>query len=289
MSRLENGRAYTPGGSTEKKRLLDARHVRGRTRRERCAIVWHFQAFDEARTFRSATGSRARRRLRRRRRRQPQGLGRPVGCRPRRASSRHSRRRAGSSAPGATRSMSAATSRCTGHACRCARSTSRRTSSSSFERRPARRVHLDRRHAGRRRATGSPRSSPRRQRTRGVPARPRPHREREAPPVVAAARAARDRHAPRCGVLLAVWWFYGRERPTGYDREYEQEPPTDTRSGPGPAPARARREAGSFEFTATLFDLIRRKVYKATPTTTERSTWGGLHKEQLADLESRVR
>src|SRR5262249_12443875 len=28
-----------------------------------------------------------------------------------------------------------------------------------------------------------------------------------------------------------------------------------------------------------------RKVYKATPTTTERSTWGGLHKEQLSDLE----
>ena len=27
--------------------------------------------------------------------------------------------------------------------------------------------------------------------------------------------------------MLLVWFFYGRERGTGYDREYEQEPPTD--------------------------------------------------------------
>ena len=26
----------------------------------------------------------------------------------------------------------------------------------------------------------------------------------------------------------AVFWFFGREPRTGYDREYEQEPPTDT-------------------------------------------------------------
>ena len=90
---------------------------------------------------------------------------------------------------------------------------------------------------------------------------------------------------PASAVLAAVWWFYGRERRSGYDREYEQQPPTDTQ------PALVTRllaeggTAGSFEFTATLFDLIRRKVYKATPTTTERSTWGGLHKEQLSDLE----
>ena len=44
-------------------------------------------------------------------------------------------------------------------------------------------------------------------------------------------------------------------------------------------------EAGSFEFTATLFDLIRRGVYVAKPVTTERSIWGGLRKESVADLE----
>ena len=31
-----------------------------------------------------------------------------------------------------------------------------------------------------------------------------------------------------------------------------------------------------YEFTATLFDLIRRGVYKAEPATTERPIWGGL-------------
>ena len=44
-------------------------------------------------------------------------------------------------------------------------------------------------------------------------------------------------------------------------------------------------EAGSYEFTATLFDLIRRGVYKAEPTTTERPIWGGLRAETVSDLE----
>ena len=44
-------------------------------------------------------------------------------------------------------------------------------------------------------------------------------------------------------------------------------------------------EAGSFEFTATLFDLIRRGVYTSTPVTTERKIWGGLRSESVADLE----
>ena len=42
---------------------------------------------------------------------------------------------------------------------------------------------------------------------------------------------------------------------------------------------------GSFEFTATLFDLIRRGHYTATPSTTERKTWAGLRSEQVADLD----
>ena len=44
-------------------------------------------------------------------------------------------------------------------------------------------------------------------------------------------------------------------------------------------------EAGSYEFTATLFDLIRRGVYKAVPTTTERPIWGGLRHQTISDLE----
>ena len=33
---------------------------------------------------------------------------------------------------------------------------------------------------------------------------------------------------PALLVISLVFWFMGRERGTGYDREYEQEPPTDT-------------------------------------------------------------
>ena len=72
---------------------------------------------------------------------------------------------------------------------------------------------------------------------------------------------------------------------TGYDREYEQEPPTDTAPALVPTLLRQGGEAGSFEFTATLFDLIRRGVFTSTPVTTERTTWGGLRSENVSDLE----
>ena len=89
------------------------------------------------------------------------------------------------------------------------------------------------------------------------------------------------------GFLLvsAVFAAYGRERGSGYDREYEQEPPTGTEPALVPTLLRQGGEAGSFEFTATLFDLIRRGVFASTPVTTERSIWGGLRKESVADLE----
>ena len=45
-------------------------------------------------------------------------------------------------------------------------------------------------------------------------------------------------------------------------------------------------EAGSYEFTATLFDLIRRGVYTATPTTTERKIWGGLRTQTRRRISS---
>ena len=90
---------------------------------------------------------------------------------------------------------------------------------------------------------------------------------------------------PSLAVVAAVFMVYGRERRTGYDREYEQEPPTETAPALVPTLLRQGGEAGSYEFTATLFDLVRRGVYSAKPATTERATWGGLRHEQLADLE----
>ena len=90
---------------------------------------------------------------------------------------------------------------------------------------------------------------------------------------------------PALLVIAAVFWFLGRERRIGYDREYEQEPPTETEPALVPTLLRQGGEAGSYEFTATLFDLIRRGLYKAEHTTTERSIWAGLRHETVSDLE----
>ena len=79
--------------------------------------------------------------------------------------------------------------------------------------------------------------------------------------------------------MLLVWLVYGRERKTGYDREYEQAPPTDTEPALVPPLLRQDDDVGSHEFTATLFDLIRRGRYKSTPVTTEKKIWGGLRHE----------
>ena len=90
---------------------------------------------------------------------------------------------------------------------------------------------------------------------------------------------------PALAIVMFVFWRFGRELGTGYDREYEQEPPTDTQAALVPTLLRQGGEAGSFEFTATLFDLIRRGHYAAQHVTTERSVWGGLRHESIADLE----
>ena len=90
-------------------------------------------------------------------------------------------------------------------------------------------------------------------------------------------------------IAMFVFWRFGREIETGYDREYEQEPPTETEPALVPTLLRQGGEAGSFEFTATLFDLIRRGHYAAAHVTTERSIWGGLRSETISDLEISVR
>ncbi len=82
-----------------------------------------------------------------------------------------------------------------------------------------------------------------------------------------------------------VWWRWGRERGTSYDREYEQEPPTETQPALVTGLLAQGGTPGSLEFTATLFDLIRRGRYRADQVTTERKIWGGLKTQQVADLE----
>ncbi len=91
--------------------------------------------------------------------------------------------------------------------------------------------------------------------------------------------------APGLGLVGGVWWLFGRDRKTAYDREYEQEPPDETEPALVPRLLAEGGSAGSFEFTATVFDLVRRGRFRAEQVTTERSTWGGLRTEDVADLK----
>ncbi|HEY6635813.1 MAG TPA: DUF2207 domain-containing protein, partial [Acidimicrobiia bacterium] len=80
-----------------------------------------------------------------------------------------------------------------------------------------------------------------------------------------------------------VYLRYGREPRVDYDREYEQEPPTEL----SPAEVGALVTQGAVtekQFTATLFDLIRRGVITAEPTQVDRVTWAGMRHEQITDL-----
>jgi uncharacterized membrane protein len=90
---------------------------------------------------------------------------------------------------------------------------------------------------------------------------------------------------PAALLLFGVWLMLGRERKSDYDREYEQEPPSDLAPALVPTLLRQGGTVGSLEFTATLFDLIRRGRYESKPVTTERKTWGGLRHEAVSDLE----
>jgi uncharacterized membrane protein len=93
---------------------------------------------------------------------------------------------------------------------------------------------------------------------------------------------------PAVALMLLVWLVYGRERKTGYDREYEQAPPSDAEPALVPPLLRQEKTVGSNEFTATLSDLLRRGLFKSTPFTTLRSIWGGVLHEDVADLQLTV-
>ncbi|MCZ6737101.1 MAG: DUF2207 domain-containing protein, partial [Actinobacteria bacterium] len=80
-----------------------------------------------------------------------------------------------------------------------------------------------------------------------------------------------------------IYWFYGKEPRVDYDQEYEHEPPTDM----APAEVGALLSQGAVtekEFTATLFDLIRKGAIDATPSQVERVTWAGFKTETITDL-----
>ena len=259
---------------------------------DRVRIVWRFQAGDrDADVHAPLPAERARRRLRRRRRRQPQGLGRRVGAvarpahrddeRARRTScglgppglgARRRRRSQGRGAAAARARRPAAPVRRAAHAL------------------PAHGVHLDRRDAGRGgqraredRRRGARRTPPRTSATRSGSTTRSPTRARTR------AHPPRARHAPGAPHLARrLLVLRARASRPGYDREYEQEPPTDTAPALVPTLLRQGGEAG---LVRVHRDAVRphppRALHGAGHVTTERSIWGGLRTEQIADLESR--
>ncbi len=86
------------------------------------------------------------------------------------------------------------------------------------------------------------------------------------------------------GLGLTTYVRYGKEPKVDYDLDYEHAPPTDL----SPAEVGVLLSQGHVsekEFTATLFDLIRQGAISATPIQTVRSTWGGLRRENISDLQ----
>ena len=220
-----------------------------------------------------------RRRLRRRRRRQPQGLGLGVEGAARPTDRDRDRRPARSCAPGAIPSTSAATSSSTGK--RAVLRALDVPAGQFVELRtviPRSAFTLDRRDAGRRGQRPRRRSSPRRR-----PTQPRSRRTASGSRTRSSTRGAtpsillllgHDPGVPRRRRRLLVLRARAEDAATTASTSRSRRP-TPSRRSSRPS-LRQGGEAGSFEFTATLFDLIRRGVFTSTPVTTERSTWGGL-------------
>jgi uncharacterized membrane protein len=66
-------------------------------------------------------------------------------------------------------------------------------------------------------------------------------------------------------VILVLYLRRGREYDTGYDEQYEREPPSDDPPALVTSLVAQREHVGSREFTATLFDLIVRKQVRTLP------------------------
>ena len=268
-------------------RHLRRRHVGGRVR-----IVWHYQASDELRTFSVRYRLHGpRRRLRRRRRRQPAGLGLRVGGAARPAHGDGVRTRQGRCAPGAIRST------CAGDVQLAGEGASLRALNVPAGQFVELRTVIPRAAftstAGMRVVAGNGLQTIVAEETR------RRGRVREGSASGSTTRSSIPwRYAlillllgtiPAFLVVGVVFWFYGRERrPATTASTSRSRRPTPSRRSSPRCSARAARP-GSFEFTATLFDLIRRGVYTSTPVTTERAIWGGLRKRERLRPRARGR
>jgi uncharacterized membrane protein len=84
------------------------------------------------------------------------------------------------------------------------------------------------------------------------------------------------------GAMAFVYQRYGREPKVDYGERYEREPPTNDPPAVIGAIITQKPSVGSREFTATLFDLIRRGVLKAEPVSVK--TDGLLGEKTMTDL-----
>ncbi|MEA2517455.1 MAG: hypothetical protein QOG16_1293, partial [Actinomycetota bacterium] len=94
---------------------------------------------------------------------------------------------------------------------------------------------------------------------------------------------------PAAFVALHVWRRYGREPEVPVVPEHIPEPPGE--EAPALVGALLEPTGGRVKpdtFTATLFDLIRRRYIDAIATQTQKSTWAGLRHETLDDLSIKL-
>jgi uncharacterized membrane protein len=84
------------------------------------------------------------------------------------------------------------------------------------------------------------------------------------------------------GMIAFVYLRYGREPKVDYEGRYEREPPTNDPPAVIGAIISQRPSVGSREFTATLFDLIRRGVLYAQPVSVKKGGFWG--EKTMTDL-----
>src|SRR5215213_9082940 len=84
------------------------------------------------------------------------------------------------------------------------------------------------------------------------------------------------------GLMALIYMRYGREPGVDYGERYEREPPTDDPPGVVSAIMGQQPSVGTREFTATLFDLIRRGVLTAQPVSVQQGNLLG--EKTMTDL-----
>jgi uncharacterized membrane protein len=84
------------------------------------------------------------------------------------------------------------------------------------------------------------------------------------------------------GAMVFIYQRYGREPKVDYAERYEREPPTNDPPAVIGAIITQKPSVGSREFTATLFDLIRRGVLKAEPVSVKKD--GLMSEKTMTDL-----